>query len=325
MPSIVRLRLERSQASPWGLRLQGGADFEKALVISHVTEGSPSHASGLRSGDVLLEINGAQCGLMTHKAGQEAIISCGDLVPLTVHRQDSQPPPAPLAWTPTVEAVGAAPVKAGVAGDTYTKTSLAKAPVEEDHWDVRHNVTAKGFQPGGGAPGFRSVSAPVTRPGQENRGPPQLAQCWLCSQNIRGVFLQVKGRPTCVSCFKCAACGAELKNVGHVQTGDKLYCHACANNNTRQQQNNNNNIPQGLASNLARIAGGPQQPGAPPNNNIPQGLASNLARISGGPQQPGGAPPPSDWSQRLNQNTAGSAMNAEDFTKEFMKQLTGGQ
>ena len=48
MPSIVRLRLERSQASPWGLRLQGGADFEKALVISHVTEGSPSHASGLR-------------------------------------------------------------------------------------------------------------------------------------------------------------------------------------------------------------------------------------------------------------------------------------
>ena len=146
-----------------------------------------------QSGDVLLEINGAQCGLMTHKAGQEAIISCGDLVPLTVHRQDSQPPPAPLAWTPTVEAVGAAPVKAGVAGETYTKTSLAKAPVEEDHWDVRHNVTAKGFQPGGGAPGFRSVSAPVTRPGQENRGPPQLAQCWLCSQNIRGVFLQVKG------------------------------------------------------------------------------------------------------------------------------------
>ena len=74
---------------------------------------------------------------------------------------------------------------------------LLQAPglPEDDHWDVRHNVTAKGFQPGGGAPGFRSVSAPVTRPGQENRGPPQLAQCWLCSQNIMGVFLQVKGNP----------------------------------------------------------------------------------------------------------------------------------
>ena len=157
------------------------------------------------------------------------------------------------------------------------------------------------------------------------------------------------GRPTCVSCFKCANCGAELKNVGHVQTGDKLYCHACANNNARPQPNNNmppglasnlarisggsqqsgaapnNNIPQGLASNLARISGGSHQSGASPNNNMPQGLASNLARISGGSQQSGAAPPNSDWAQTLNQNTAGSAMNAEDFTKEFMKQLAGGQ
>ena len=130
---------------------------------------------------------------MSHKAAQEAIISCGDQVPLTVHRQHSQPPSGPQGWTPTVAAVGAAPVRAGLAGETYTKTSLVKPQVEEDHWDVRHNVTAKGFQPGGGAPGFRSVSAPVSRPGSENRGPPQLAQCWLCSQNITGVFLQVKG------------------------------------------------------------------------------------------------------------------------------------
>ena len=130
---------------------------------------------------------------MTHKNAQEAIISCGDVVPLTVHRADSQPAGGPQGWKPSVEAVGAAPVRAGVVGETYTKTSLAKPQVEEDHWDVRHNVTAKGFQPGGGAPGFRSVSAPVSRPGSENRGPPQLAQCWLCSQNITGVFLQVKG------------------------------------------------------------------------------------------------------------------------------------
>ena len=48
MSCAVKLTLQRGQASPWGLRLQGGADFEKALVISHVTEGTPSHVSGLR-------------------------------------------------------------------------------------------------------------------------------------------------------------------------------------------------------------------------------------------------------------------------------------
>ena len=47
MASVVSLTLRRSQACPWGLRLQGGADFEKALVISHVTAGTPSYASGL--------------------------------------------------------------------------------------------------------------------------------------------------------------------------------------------------------------------------------------------------------------------------------------
>jgi len=314
MSCAVKLTLQRGQASPWGLRLQGGADFEKALVISHVTEGTPSHVSGLRTGDVLLEINGAMAGLMTHKQAQEAIISCGHQVPLTVQRQDTASTGA-QGWTPRVEPVGGGAVSAGVPGQTYTKTSLLRGEEEEeeDHWDVRHNVTAKGFQPSnGGAGGFRSVSAPVTRPGSEGRQRPQLAQCWLCGQPITGVFLQVKGRPTCVLCFKCSSCGAELKNVGHVQTGDKLYCHTCANNNRPPSNNNNNNIR------------------STTNNNMPQGLAANLARISGGQQQSGaaparGPPPPSDWSQRLNNDTAGMAMNAEDFTKEFMKQLTGGQ
>ena len=109
--------------------------------------------------------------------------------------------------------------------------------------------------------------------------------------------------------------------------GDKLYCHSCAPNNN----NNNNKMPQGLAANLARITDGHQQSGA-------QGLTANLARIrevqaqsgpggppGGPPPPPGGPPPPSDWAKRLDHNTAGMAKNAEDFTKEFMKQLTGGQ
>ena len=132
---------------------------------------------------------------MTHKAAQQAIVSCGDEVPLTVQRQQQQQPPPGQGWTPQVDLVGGAPVTAGVPGQTYTKTSLARPQQEEDHWDVRHNVTAKGFQPATeGAGGFRSVAAPVTRPGTERRGPPQVAQCWLCSQPVTGVFVQVRGK-----------------------------------------------------------------------------------------------------------------------------------
>ena len=55
--------------------------------------------------------------------------------------------------------VGGPAVMPGVPGQTYTKTSLVASNVpDEDHWDVRHNITAKGFQPSSNEnPGFRSV------------------------------------------------------------------------------------------------------------------------------------------------------------------------
>ena len=56
MSSVIELTLERQEASPWGLRLQGGVDFEKALTISSVTEGSPSYVSGLRVSYQSLEL-----------------------------------------------------------------------------------------------------------------------------------------------------------------------------------------------------------------------------------------------------------------------------
>ena len=45
--TALELTLQRSAPGPWGLRLQGGLDFDKALIISHVTEGTHSSLSGL--------------------------------------------------------------------------------------------------------------------------------------------------------------------------------------------------------------------------------------------------------------------------------------
>jgi hypothetical protein len=74
-------------------------------------------------------------------------------------------------------------------------------------------------------------------------------------------------------------------------------------------------MPQGLAANLARLSVKPQgAPGAPaPFTAAPRA------------QAPGPAPGSAAWEDKLNANTAGLAGNAEDFTKEFMKQLGGGQ
>ena len=66
-------------------------------------------------------------------------------------------------------------------------------------------------------------------------------------------------------------------------------------------------LPRGLAANLTRLAAA----GAGHNNNN-----------SNSGQQP---PAPGQWAPRLEADRAGMASNAEDFTREFMEQLAGGQ
>ena len=133
---------------------------------------------------------------MTHKVAQDAIVSSGDRVELLVQRWTGQQQEVPGVWRPEVRLVGNSTTTPAPPGTTYTQTSLVASPVlEEEHWDVKHNVTAKAFSPAQPAPGFRSVAAPVTKPGAGAAGPPRLQVCWLCSKPIMGVFLQVKGAP----------------------------------------------------------------------------------------------------------------------------------
>ena len=46
MTALVGVSLKRPAGASWGLRLQGGADFDKALVISKVVESSASATCG---------------------------------------------------------------------------------------------------------------------------------------------------------------------------------------------------------------------------------------------------------------------------------------
>jgi len=376
--SSLELTLTRSKPGPWGFRLQGGVDFEKALTVVFVNPDSFSYNSGLRTGDIITGIGSLEATLLTHKEAQEAVISQGNSVQMRIQRNSEPEELAPGTWKPQVQIVGGPATAPTNPGQLYTKTSLTMdEKPQEEHWDVKHNITARGFQsngpvpppptsadfrpvgaPGGGAAappngssgpsGFRSVSAPAPKAPSalpQQSGPPRPQVCWICGKPVTGVFLQVKGRPTHAECFACATCGVPLKNVGHFVIGDKLYCQTHA----REAQQ----MLQGIAENGVAAQG---QPGGRPGGELPQGLAQNLARLSvkpqgtngqvggglpapptGGPRAPplvGGPPappptaapsaaPPPAWTNRLNADSAGMASNAEDFTKEFMKQLAG--
>lgn len=315
MASRVEVSLVRPGPGSWGLRLQGGLDIQKALSIMAVTEGSPSQQSGLKAGDVLLAINGSDCCSMTHKAAQDAIVASGHRVELVVQRWTGQAEQeAPGVWRPQVQSVGGLPAH-----------SLAKPPPVEEHWDVKHNTTAKAFSPGDQAQGFRSVAAPVTKVG----GPtaptrPQLQVCWLCTKPIVGAFLQVKGRPTHADCFVCGRCRASLRNVGHCTLGDQMVCEACAREGQGQAPPQGQAPGQGLAASLAMAAGRPQGPLQGVQGPL-QGVQGPLQGVQSPLQGAQGQGGPGSWGQRLEADSAGGAASAEDFTAAFMQQLAGGK
>ena len=114
------------------------------------------------------------------------------------------------------------------------------------------------------------------------------------------------GRPACAECFVCSECKTSLRNLGHISLGDKMFCQGCANKAMQAQAPSGGPPPQGLAANLAKLAARPQGPSAPRDPNGSNGQA------------------PGDWGRRLEADGAGAASNAEEFTKQFMQQLTGG-
>ena len=124
------------------------------------------------------------------------------------------------------------------------------------------------------------------------------------------------GRPACAECFVCSECKTSLRNIGHISVGDKMFCQGCANKAMQAQAPSGGPPPQGLAANLAKLAARPQGPQGPSVPRDPNGC--NM----GAPQDQGLAP--GDWGRRLDADGAGAASNAEEFTKQFMQQLTGG-
>lgn len=346
MAEPIVVPLGKTPAEPWGFRLQGGFEFQKPLMIQRVNEESASDRAGLKSGDLILAINGQDCSVMTHKAAQDIIVNSGNGFEMVIQRGGSL---QSSTWKPEVQPVGEMPKAPTNLGQTFTKTSLAKDQQHDSHWDVKYNTTPRGFNPaasvGGFQPtsllantssgsqtgqssnsnsptplgGFRSVAAPITKPrapgqtGSQGAPPFQggpLSKCFQCDGVLTGVFVKVSGKTMHAECFKCTTCGGPLKNVGYFNISDKLYCENCA-----------------RAAKAAQIIGIQnqfkeeqqqqklQQPQPMQQMPRPQPQPQNPPQMSQG----NGAQ--NDWSQKLNANQAGGASNAQDFTKQFMADM----
>merc|ERR1711974_99095 len=64
---VVDLDIHRDGNKPWGLRIVGGADVATVMKVEKVLGiDTPAYKAGLKSGDVLVEVQGELITMMTH-------------------------------------------------------------------------------------------------------------------------------------------------------------------------------------------------------------------------------------------------------------------
>lgn len=105
----IKVTLQRdSLQTPWGFRLQGGADFRSPFTINKITAGSPADGV-LHRGDVILEIDNRPISSMLHTQALELVQRAGGQVTFLIQRgpylspltlfSNHQRPVSAMAWS----------------------------------------------------------------------------------------------------------------------------------------------------------------------------------------------------------------------------------
>jgi S1-C subfamily serine protease len=85
MPEKIIIKRDYTE-TPFGFKLQGGADFSVPLSILQITPNSIADQAGLRPGDVILKLNDIDISSLEHSKAKMEIIRCGNEFSLTVER-----------------------------------------------------------------------------------------------------------------------------------------------------------------------------------------------------------------------------------------------
>uniref|UniRef100_A0A1B0CHM0 PDZ domain-containing protein n=2 Tax=Lutzomyia longipalpis TaxID=7200 RepID=A0A1B0CHM0_LUTLO len=152
MAQLVTVRLSRSDAQPWGFRLQGGKDFGTPLVVQKVAGGSIAANAGLVAGDAVIKVNGMDVYNLRHKDAQDAVVRGGNNFEISVQRGGS-------TWRPTVSPAGSLPQPVLSGGNVapVTHTSLAAKPQEVSHIGSGYNSSARPYLPSVNGDGVKSI------------------------------------------------------------------------------------------------------------------------------------------------------------------------
>ncbi|KAI0236260.1 PDZ and LIM domain protein Zasp [Lamellibrachia satsuma] len=85
MSCAIKLR-RLNTSTPWGFRMNGGAEYGQPLYIQKVTQNSMAAKAGLQPGDGILAIGMSETANMSHNQAKMEIIRAGNDVDFIIQR-----------------------------------------------------------------------------------------------------------------------------------------------------------------------------------------------------------------------------------------------
>ncbi|KAM7538866.1 hypothetical protein Aperf_G00000052361 [Anoplocephala perfoliata] len=244
MSALLRVQLSRPDSSiPWGFRLEGGVDLGHALNVKKVTPGGVAESSGLRPGDIIVQINSADTRFMKHEEAKMEIIRSMNDFEMIVERNQFENSPriepiqasvAPkMSFQPAgINGKGELPSPVPRGGEVLVAEGPKGRTQRLTH--SSYNSPMGLYSRGNVDTSFKSTVASAGTDFSNLRPAPHFfggsMRCGACQELITGgQFVKVQGRiPMHPSCLKCCKCGIGLRNVGYFYINDTLYCETHA-------------------------------------------------------------------------------------------------
>uniref|UniRef100_A0A8C3AV71 Synaptopodin 2-like protein n=1 Tax=Cyclopterus lumpus TaxID=8103 RepID=A0A8C3AV71_CYCLU len=114
-----------SGGAPWGFRLQGGVEHQKALQVAKVRKRSKACRAGLREADELVFINEQPCGTLSHAQAMDLIDGSPGLLHIRVRRSEELKVPVGFHHSSATSGLTSPPGSEAYYGETDSDADVA--------------------------------------------------------------------------------------------------------------------------------------------------------------------------------------------------------
>ncbi|KAF0991655.1 hypothetical protein HZS_6299 [Henneguya salminicola] len=240
--------------APYGIRIKGGAEFGVPISIENVTSNSKAANGGVKTGDVIIAINGVDVTRATHDKTKSLVSQAKDILQLTLKRgspilstepaptvnPSSAPTIIPVKQTPSKYTAPASPSPSAPISikqeptpvskpQSFTTSNISGSAPQNTEAPTTNVVVVGRTGVGNFVSSRDNVKFTAYNPDDDsaNRIGATVGACEECKENVKSKHIKLDHRVWHPEHFNCTKCSKNLQSLGFFEEQQKIMCKEC--------------------------------------------------------------------------------------------------